>query len=380
MTHSKQRYLFIDLLRFIAVFFMVQGHTFDALVNASFKTHSLFYIYDMFHGFVAPMFLFASGVAFGVSTLKKWEQHIVPGFTLYRRIGKFFSILLIGYALHLPYFSLHKIIAEASTAELLSLFQVDALQCIAVTLLFLEALVFFVKREYLFVKIVGALVLIFIFLSPIVWSIRWMEIFPFPLALYFNGDGGSWFPLFPSSAYVFSGVVFASVFIEAKEHRHAMAVMQKAVIGGVLLIAVGAGFGMLPLHLYPIHDFWKASPLVFMSRLGFIIIVTSSIYFFEHSVSIRWKLPQILGSESLFIYIVHLMIVYGSVLNVGLTYFFNSALTVVSATAAFFLIMLFISVLTYFWHYLKVHKRSAAYGIQFTIASLLFYFFLARPW
>jgi len=63
-THAKQRYIFIDLLRFIAVIAMLQGHTFDALLRVSMKQTWLFVVYDFFHGFVAPAFLFASGVAF----------------------------------------------------------------------------------------------------------------------------------------------------------------------------------------------------------------------------------------------------------------------------------------------------------------------------
>lgn len=380
MAHSKQRYLFIDLLRFIAVVFMVQGHTFDALLDHTLKSGSLFTVYDFFHGFVAPLFLFASGVAFGVSTLKKWNQHIVLGMVLYRRLGKFFSLLVIGYALHLPYFSLRKILTEASPVEISALFQVDALHCIAVTLLFLEVLVFVVKKERLFVTLAGACGIFFVFISPLVWSIQFTKFLPVPLAAYFNAETSSWFPIFPSSAFIFFGVVFASIFIEAKEHRHAMDVMQKTVMYGVLLIAVALGVAVIPIQLYPPHDFWKANPALFAARLGFIGIVTSSIFFFEHSVRITWKLPQILGQESLFIYIVHLIIVYGSVLNRGLKFYYEQNLNIFSATMVFVLLLAALSVITYYWHTFKLQKRTAAYGIQFTLASVLLYLFLSRPW
>src|SRR5512138_3001569 len=98
MPTAKQRYLFIDLLRFTAVIVMLQGHTFDALLSPRVKQASLFYIHDFFHGFVAPMFLFASGVAFGVSTMKKWDVHRHLSRPVMKRIGRFIGLVIIGYA------------------------------------------------------------------------------------------------------------------------------------------------------------------------------------------------------------------------------------------------------------------------------------------
>jgi len=79
MPETGQRYLFIDLLRFAAAFLMIQGHVFDALLSTQIKSHSLFYIHDFFHGFIAPAFLFASGVAYGASTMKRWAEHTTWG-------------------------------------------------------------------------------------------------------------------------------------------------------------------------------------------------------------------------------------------------------------------------------------------------------------
>src|SRR5678815_6046414 len=56
LFQQKQRYYFIDLVRFVAVLFMIQGHVFDALLSPQVKALPWYYMLDFFHGFVAPAF------------------------------------------------------------------------------------------------------------------------------------------------------------------------------------------------------------------------------------------------------------------------------------------------------------------------------------
>jgi uncharacterized membrane protein len=380
MHHSKQRYLFVDLLRFIAVVFMIQGHTFDALLDLSVKSNTLFYIHDFFHGFIAPMFLFASGVAFGISTLKKWEHHIAFGSTVYRRIGKFIGLILVGYSLHLPFFSLQKIINEATTVEISAWLQVDALHCIAVTLLFLQILAFIIKKESQFVSIVGISAVIVIFLSPIAWTFSFKNLFPLWCVSYFNGENSSWFPLFPWSAYIFSGVFFASLFINAKEHHHAVALMQKIVTIGVVLCGMAILLANLPFRIYPTHDFWKVNPAIFMARLGFVGIVTSGVFFAEHSFKFKLKFLQIIGRESLFIYVLHLLILYGSVANKGLQFYIGPTLSVFQTSIIFFGLFGIIVLITIGWHELKIRYYKLWIAIIVGIILIFLYQFVTRPY
>ncbi|MCK9410584.1 MAG: DUF1624 domain-containing protein, partial [Bacteroidetes bacterium] len=260
MHHSKQRYLFIDLLRFLAVVFMIQGHTFDALLDFSLRKNTLFFVHDFFHGFIAPMFLFASGVAFGISTFKKWEEHITPTKHVARRFGKFIGLLIIGYALHLPFFSLQKILTEATPKEIAAWLQVDALHCLAVSMLVLQTAVFLLKDEKKFIYFAGVLAAVVIAVAPFTWGMNVKETLPLWLGSYVNMQNSSWFPLFPWSAYIFCGVIFASVFINAKEHHHAVNLMQRSVVIGLMVMAAMFLLLNVPLNVYPAHDVWKANP------------------------------------------------------------------------------------------------------------------------
>lgn len=380
MPHSKQRYLFIDLLRFIAVVFMIQGHTFEAMLDVKVRSHTLFFVHDFFHGFVAPMFLFASGVAFGIATFKKWEEHTALTRHVARRFGKFLGLLAIGYALHLPYLSFQKILYHATVSDLTILFQVDALHCIAVTLLLMQTAVFILRDEKKFALFAAVAGTIIIFISPVMWGTSFKNVLPLWFASYLNGESSSWFPLFPWSGFMMYGTVFAWLFLNAKEHRQAMQLMQKLVVWGVVAFTLSLIAVNIPLQLYPPHDIWKANPLIIFARLGFVAVVTSGVFFAEHFVKIKSALPQLMGRESLFIYVIHLIIIYGSVVNLGLKHLFQQNLSVVESLGMFVLVFLITVVFTYGWHVFKKNYKRSALTVRIAAVGVFLYFFLTNPW
>ncbi len=378
--HDKQRYLFIDLLRFGAVVFMLQGHTFDALLKQGIKQASLFYVYDFFHGFVAPMFLFASGVAFGVATFKKWEQHLSWSPALRKRLGRFSGLIVVGYALHLPFFSLSKILRESSSQEIAALLQVDALQCIAVTLLILQVLVLVLRAERRLAFTAAGLGAGTFLLSPILWSFSFRGILPLWLASYLNAENSSWFPLFPWSGYLFLGCAFAYWFIECKEHSQAAELMTQVAVAGLFSIGAGILIAQLPFELYPAHDFWKVNPSMILARTGFLMVATSGLFFFERKVKIPSKIPTLMGRESLPIYVLHLMVIYGSVVNKGLEFSLRGTLTLPEAIVATCLLIIAMGTFAFVWNYLKQNSRRPALVLKFGLVVTFLWSFLTRPY
>ncbi|MCX6139129.1 MAG: heparan-alpha-glucosaminide N-acetyltransferase domain-containing protein [Ignavibacteriales bacterium] len=379
-THAKQRFVFIDLLRFFAVVAMLQGHTFDALLQPSMKHTWLFVVYDFFHGFVAPAFLFASGVAFGVSTFRKWESHLSLNAVVARRVGRFVGLAIIGYALHLPFFSLSKILTASSAKEIAALSQVDALQCIALTLLFLQAAVFVVRRKE-WLALLAAFCSVGIMLaSPLLWTPHATDGLPIPLASFLNGSSGSWFPIFPWAFYIMCGVVCAFLFLRANEHRYAAAFMATIIWTGAGLVLAGIVTGELFYNAFPAHDFWKVNPSVLWGRLGFILIATAALHFFEQSVVISSKIPTIMGTESLVIYILHLIILYGSVMNSGLGQTIGGSLGVGKAGAIFLLMLFAMSTFAYVWNVIKKKFYRESVLLKFALAATFLFYFITRPY
>ncbi|MDR3665320.1 MAG: heparan-alpha-glucosaminide N-acetyltransferase domain-containing protein, partial [Ignavibacteriaceae bacterium] len=68
MTQSstKNRIIFIDIMRAIAVFQMVQGHTIDAFLSNNYRIQDnpIFGAWLFMRGVTAPIFLFSAGAVF----------------------------------------------------------------------------------------------------------------------------------------------------------------------------------------------------------------------------------------------------------------------------------------------------------------------------
>jgi len=359
---------------------MIQGHVFDALLNPQVKAASWYYIHDFFHGFIAPMFLFASGVAYGVATLGNWEQHVVWGERVRQRIWKFLGLIAIGYALHLPYFSLWKTINSATSLETKSMVQVDALQCIGVTLLILQISVLLLPNRKTFIRTVGLGAAVVILGSPILWSLHIAGKVPMWLAAYFNAENGSWFPLFPWAAYILCGVLFGYFFRSAKDRRQEVAMVSRyvAISAGLALLALL--LQRLPFDFYPPHDYWKSDPSMIFIRLFAVSTAAAVIFLAEQYLKTSSRIPSIMGRETLFVYIVHLLIVYGSVLGPGLSYFIGPKLSLAETLGVTALVYAVVMSLTVFWYELNSKHRTVAERIKYAAAAAFVLAFVVKPW
>ena len=380
MADSKQRYLFIDLLRFVAAFFMIQGHVFDALLSTQVKSHPLFYLHDFFHGFVAPAFLFASGVAFGASTMKRWEEHIGWGKRVRHRMQRFLGLIAIGYALHLPYFSLRKTISTASPDAIKSLLQSDVLQCVGVTLLLLQISILVLKNRRAFEWAVAAVAGAVIITAPLMWSAHLSGYLPMALVSYLTPENASWFPLFPWSAYILCGVLFGCILVNARDSARSASVMLKYAALNLGILAVSWATMYLPFNFYSAHDFWKSNPAMFFVRLSVVGIVTSLIFAFERMWKTTPYVPSIMGRESLFIYVLHLVIVYGSVVNRGLAQRIGPTLRVAPTLAVFAGVFVAIGLITILWYRWKTEHETVASRVTIAGAAVFLLTFLIRPW
>ena len=374
------RLLFIDLLRFGAVVCMLEGHACDALLKDSIKQMRFFYLHDFFHGFVGPAFLFASGLAFGIVTFKNWEQYLHWSPLVQRRLIRFFGLLLIGYALHLPFFSLRKTLYNSSPLEIAGFLQVDALQCIAVSLLGLQLLVVMVRGERRLARLSLWMAILMILASPWVWRISFSRIFPLGLASYVNAENKSWFPLFPWAAYLLFGTAFAYRFVLSQRQDRTVSFMRRATLFGLLLAVIGIVVSFISLNLFPAHDYWKVNPPLNLFRSGILLVVTGTLFFLDRAYRIPFSFPTVIGRESLTIYVVHLMIIYGSVINPGLGLNWRGRLDISEALLVFGSVSVIVFTLAYSWNHLKLNFRGWALLVKLAVAATLIFSFVNRPY
>jgi hypothetical protein len=402
---KKVRWLALDLLRFVAVVLMVQGHTFSTLLNAETKAQAWYPHHSFVHGYTAPMFMFSAGLAFGYTTFRRWHEHASVGPQLFRRLKRYFWLFVLGYGLHLPVLSLARLLDRMALWELKSprrleiIWQVDVLQHIGMALVICQLLVLVLKRKELFVAVLGVLSLLAIFFAPYVWQPDLGELgVPLPLAGYVNASTGSIFPLVPWVGFTYLGVLVAyGVGLSDRGGAHSVSekVAWPLAVLAILFLAGPVFVDRLGWNPYPPHNFWKTNPLFFFFRLGNVVAVLAVLCFLEvwmrrrgffhlgddphvgarvvHAV-LPWVL--LIGAESLVIYVAHLLVLHGSVFAPGIKHVIGGhAHGVATASLVALLLMAAMVALAKAWTLLKRNAQGFQ-AFQVLVVSLFLYVFL----
>lgn len=377
------RIQFIDLLRGWAVIVMVQTHVFNATARSEILASPLFEIIRFIDGLVAPSFLFASGMAYAVTTRRKAAQYLAFGPPLFRQLGRLLLILGIGYLLHIPRFEFHHLMYEAEGEAWHRFFQADVLHCIAVSLILLQLLLLVLRGERLLYRTVAALGLGIVVATPVMWSIDFWETIPAPLAAYMNGLHYSLFPLFPWSAFLLLGAVTGYLYTEARvrgeerAERSLMRILGGGAVGLILFSFASAPFEPL---LYPSYNYWRTGPSFVFLRLALVVLLLYGMFLYEkkRGVSSR-SLVTLVGRESLLVYVAHLMLLYGRFLGPSFAEQYRGTFGYLEASGVTLVLLALMVGSAWGWEHIKKGPTRVKQAIQGTfVTGLLLLFFLYR--
>jgi len=364
--HSKNREIYIDVFRGLMALVMVQGHLFDALVLPDVRGLGLYQLQHLFHGSTAPGFLFASGFVAGLPRSPLSLRASI------RRARRLLFVLGIGYALHLPYFSLFKSLREATPAQTAALLACDALQVIAVTQLAVLALQWVAGRRW--IQAAASLTVAILAAGPLIWASSVASRLPLAIGSFLDETTGSRFPVFPFSAFVLAGVV-AGAGIGRREPK----TRKRRTLGW--------GFGLLGggLALAPVLsgrvDFWGVSPAYALMRLGGLVLLLRVMDSFS-----RRDIPgtgplALLGHETLQVYVLHLVLLYGGVVfGPGLLTPLFDALTPGQAGLALLAMIPVLLLAAHAWHRFKARRPHEATLVLLFLSTAFVWEFLTRPW
>ena len=370
----------IDLMRGFAVIAMVMGHSIDSVLSNASRGTELFRLYDAVRGCTAPVFLFVSGMAFMVVTERKWDTYRAFTPELGKRIQKILLLYVVGYALHFPFFSFKKLIYGATPGDLVNLYQVDVLHCVAASLLVLQAVLFLTRTPRALALVAGAVTGIIVLLTPLVWMVDVASTISPVAAPYFNQQQVSIFPLFPFAGFLLVGAVAGHLFLSArwqgKEQRFGAAMLVAGIVAGVL----GIVLDLLPVAIYPPHDYWKTSPEFFLVRLSIILLLTGGVFCLRR-IPLYLSGPVIhLGKASLLVYVAHLVAVYGSAANNGFAQTIGRTFTYPQAVALGLLVLCAMILLERLWNVVRSRHMVPLRIAQATFVSTLLFFFLTKPY
>lgn len=321
-------------MRLFAIIMMIQGHSIHVFLAEEFRTpDSLFFtIWNFNRGFTAPIFMFTAGVVF---TYLLFYQKLgsVNNQRVKKGLKRFFILLFVGYLLHFPTLKLHHL-AYVTEAQWKLFYKVDALQLIAFGLLTILFLVYLAK---LFQINVQYTFIIFTFLmfgiSPISSEIEWANILPLPIAAYFYKGTGSFFPIFPWLGYITAGAILGAFLAKQKYIIKTVKFGFILLITGVLLILLSQLLELIYTQQFPTVGWLEISISCFY-RLGYVFLISAVLFWVSQRVTTIPKYLLNLSKHSLAIYVVHLIILYGSVLSVGINYFWGKQFSVYGSIVA----------------------------------------------
>jgi hypothetical protein len=360
---SGRRYLWLDMLRGLAVAEMIHGHSLDGLLDVGLRNTAFFVNWTTVRGYTAPVFLFAAGFAFAVATVPRLDSYTISSPKFIQRIRRLFFIILLGYLMYLPFFSLRQTILSIGTGAWDNFLKVDILRCIGVSALLLQCWLLLKPTKELSWVFIGLLTFALPVLTPYLRDNGYVLGLPAFLRYYIVG---SRFPLFYYSSFLFLGFLLGHLFLEQRNRWfiHATIIALLFCLAAALLNRAGV--------LASLHHF--------LIKAGVIILLAVLLERCER-VWIRMPSPvKYFGQESLVVYVVHLMVIYGSVLNKGLTAYWGKTLSYGEAYLFIIWLMAAMVVLAYTWHKLKVEHYLIAHWAKNIIYWSFLALFLLKPY
>ena len=380
MEEKPGRIHFLDVMRGVAVVVMVMGHSIDSVLSDHARVTEAFRLYDAVRGFTAPIFLFVAGFAFAVVTVRKWDVYHTWSKPFRSRLSKVVLLLIIGYALHLPFYSLNKLLSQAGPKDYAQFFQSDVLHCVAFSMITLQAFVMLSRTPRIFALVTGAATTLMVLVTPIIWSIDFARRVGPVLAPYFNQSSPSIFPVFPYAAFMFSGAVVGKFFLVAHRDGKERKFFSRIIVIALAAAVGGVVFDLLPVTVFPPHDYWKASPNFFLLRLSAVLFVTTGFFYLRKLPDVLERPVLALGQASLLVYSAHLVIVYGSAANIGLAQIVGRVLPYYAAAGVGIAVLCAMVWLTHAWTYLRTHHEWPSRVVQAGMASTIVYLFFTNPW
>jgi uncharacterized membrane protein len=297
---------YLDWLRGLAVLVMIEAHLLDSWTRFPDRQSREFDWAMTVGGFGAPLFLFLAGVAVPLSAgskLRRSGDAQEASRAVIRRGLEIFGLAFL--------FRLQAWILGWSAPR--ALLRVDILNIMGPSIMAAAALWGAVRTNRDRFLLFGAATLLSTLLTPIVRTLPIVGGLPDPIEAYIRPAGGlSNFVFFPWAGFVFAGALVGLALDCARTLEQERRVNLGLGLAGIVVAGAAYRLSFLP-SWYPESYFWTTSPAFFFIRLGILTtaILVASLWEARPGGSERWSPLRQLGRTSLFIYWIHVEMVYG---------------------------------------------------------------------
>ncbi|HET7219166.1 MAG TPA: heparan-alpha-glucosaminide N-acetyltransferase domain-containing protein [Vicinamibacterales bacterium] len=315
MSTAPSRRGYLDWLRGLAVLIMIEAHLLDSWTRVPDRQTREFAYALIVGGFGAPLFLFLAGVAVALSAGARLRRsgdaaaaaHAVAAHAVARRGAEIFGLSLV--------FRVQAWILGRSHPR--TLLKVDILNIMGPSIVVAAWLWRAARSRRAQIAIFAAATTVIVALTPIVRVLPVLALLPDPLEAYIRPTAGlSNFVFFPWMAFVLAGamvgVILDAARTAADERRANLAML----VIGLAAAWLAYRLSFLPSPFpgwYPQSYFWTTSPAFFVLRFALMTAAIGVAYLWERRPrgAEAWSPLRQLGRTSLFIYWIHVEMVYG---------------------------------------------------------------------
>lgn len=344
LNKPKQRLIFIDIARSIAILLMLEGHFVDDSLMLEYRDpNNLLYSTWLFiRGFTSPTFLTVTGIVFVYLLLGNSHIDYFKNNRVKKGYKRFIELLFWGYLLQ--YYAFH------------------VLQCIGVgifTILIIYGLFKVIKviTLWIYFFVFGTLIFsTYMYFGNLPKDYYWPQNYPMFIQNMFHGKH-SIFPIFPTMGYTLYGAMFGTLLYTYKDKVKNWGFIFITLTTGILLfffskdILVYLDKKVLMntnYHIYVLDWLYEC--------LGMVLIVLSILIIIEKLLKdIKPNLFIKIGQNTLTIYILHMVVLYGSISGHGLNKLFHHNLTPYQLFPALIGFMTLFVIIIYFIDAIKLN-------------------------
>jgi uncharacterized membrane protein len=301
-----KRFPFLDWMRGLAIVIMIQCHVFNSLTMPAVRGSGPYVLSQFVGGMAAPLFLFMAGMTLAFQMDSQDRKHRAP---LQRWIA---ALRRAGYVWGIAYlFRLSNCVAMLPHPQWQEFLKVDILNCMGLAMAVFAAAAAVDGSVRARWAAAGALAVAAA--SPVVANLDWGATPSLIQEYLAPGHGRGHFPFFPCASYLGFGLA-AGTMVKRTAAERMERLMQWSVIVGLVLILAAEYFANVPYSIYEKSNFWTDSPALILIRTGIALLMLAGCYVWtEYGAGAGWSWMQALGKNSLMVYWVHVMLVYGNI-------------------------------------------------------------------
>ena len=291
-------------MRGLALVIMIQVHVFNSFSRMDARNGGLYALSVFIGGMAGPLFLFMAGMTFAF-LMDRLERKETPA-----RRRWLSSLRRAGYVWGIAY--LIRITNWATSwpnAGWEEIARVDILNSMGLAMAVFSMASLLTGRRRIRTVLLVALGIAAV--SPLVANLNW-EAVPKLVREYLEpGFERGHFPFFPCASYLGFGMTAGAAVRLTDAARMDRLMQWSALVGGCFILA-GQYVSNLPYPVYPKSNFWTDNPTLIFMRVGIALVILAGCYTWTtFCAGPGWSWMECLGKNSLMVYWVHLILVYG---------------------------------------------------------------------